>query len=871
MKILIVDDDRDLLNQAKIYLETKNDDFDIHKAMMADKALEKLDEEDYDVIVSDYQMPKMDGLEFLEILREERDSDIPFIIFTGRGREKVAIEALNLGADRYIQKGGKARSQYGVLADAIRQEYEMYDKEIQLRKSEREKRNILNSTSELVAFQDKDHKIIWANKAAGESVGKSSEELEGLKCYEIWNDKDEPCENCPVEKAIKTDELERGDMRTKDGRYWSIVANPVKDKEGDVEGIVKVCLDLTKRKEAEDKMQERIKRDERLFENLGDAVFVVRVGDEDHGEILKVNSTAVEQTGWEEDELLGRDIHEAIVKDPEKLSAKNVGKKLENDESVSVTLKRERKDGSTYWAEEIIVPFNFEGNKAALVVSRDITERRETKQRLEMAIGGSELGIWDWNIKNDKIEINEKWANTMGYDIEEVGKDISFWKEHVHPDDLQNAYEKLEKHLEGETENFEAEYRIQTKEGSWRWIKDIGKVVEKDKDGEPNRIVGVQQDITESKKAEKNLRDSERKLKELHEVATKIENAEKEDEICKIAVDAAENVLDFYVCSIVFIDENGKRVIKAASKDVSSDYYRKVSPDEETLVARTFYDNTSYLVADVKKHKYAKPAKEKYRSAISVPIENKGVFQAISPGVADFDEGDLEMAELLIDHVTEALERKEMRDREEFLHSLLRHDVRNKSSLADGYLELIEENELPDEVEGYLKKARDEIGKNLDIIDKIRKLREIEEEGDISEINLQKVIDDVLSKYESQAEEKGIEIKKEECDFLVEGGSLLEELFSNLIENSIKHSSCDEIKITPKKIDGRCVVTIEDDGKGISEKEKIFEKGYKKGDNAGTGLGMYIVKEIVGNYNGSIEVEDVESGGSRFIIYLNKC
>ena len=144
----------------------------------------------------------------------------------------------------------------------------------------------------------------------------------------------------------------------------------------------------------------------------------------------------------------------------------------------------------------------------------------------------------------------------------------------------------------------------------------------------------------------------------------------------------------------------------------------KVGPDEETLVARTFYDNTSYLVADVKKHKYAKPAKEKYRSAISVPIENKGVFQAISPDVDDFDERDLEMAELLIDHVTEALERKEMRDREEFLHSLLRHDVRNKSSLADGYLELIEENELPDEVEGYLKKARDEIGKNLDIIDR---------------------------------------------------------------------------------------------------------------------------------------------------------
>lgn len=61
-------------------------------------------------------MPEIDGLEFLEIIREEKGMDIPFIMFTGKGREDVAMDALNLGADRYIQKGGNPKSQYGLLA-----------------------------------------------------------------------------------------------------------------------------------------------------------------------------------------------------------------------------------------------------------------------------------------------------------------------------------------------------------------------------------------------------------------------------------------------------------------------------------------------------------------------------------------------------------------------------------------------------------------------------------------------------------------------------------------------------------------------------------------------------------------------------------
>ncbi|MFW6142563.1 MAG: sensor histidine kinase, partial [Candidatus Saliniplasma sp.] len=69
-----------------------------------------------------------------------------------------------------------------------------------------------------------------------------------------------------------------------------------------------------------------------------------------------------------------------------------------------------------------------------------------------------------------------------------------------------------------------------------------------------------------------------------------------------------------------------------------------------------------------------------------------------------------------------------------------------------------------------------------------------------------------------------------------------------------------------------CIVTVEDDGKGIADdiKEKIFERGFKKGENAGSGLGMYLVKEIVESYGGSIDVKDSELGGARFDVILKR-
>jgi|GEM_PF-4069271 len=121
MLILFVDDDHGLLDQARYVLEDKWPDFEVITVDSGDDALDVLSKKKVDVVISDYMMSPMDGLELLERVRD-RYGDMPFILFTGKGREEVAMEALNMGADRYLRKGGDPTTQYEMLAQAIQQE-----------------------------------------------------------------------------------------------------------------------------------------------------------------------------------------------------------------------------------------------------------------------------------------------------------------------------------------------------------------------------------------------------------------------------------------------------------------------------------------------------------------------------------------------------------------------------------------------------------------------------------------------------------------------------------------------------------------------------------------------------------------------------
>ena len=150
-------------------------------------------------------------------------------------------------------------------------------------------------------------------------------------------------------------------------------------------------------------------------------------------------------------------------------------------------------------------------------VAQDITERRlteqalvETNERLGMALSAGQLGLWDWYIQTGASLFDEGWSEMLGYRHRELVQTYATWRSLVHPDDLEATEAILMAHVEGKTPFYAANFRMRAKSGEWVWIYDRGKVVEWDDAGAPVRAVGVHVNITEHKRAELALRESER-------------------------------------------------------------------------------------------------------------------------------------------------------------------------------------------------------------------------------------------------------------------------------------------------------------------------------------------------------------------------
>ena len=142
-------------------------------------------------------------------------------------------------------------------------------------------------------------------------------------------------------------------------------------------------------------------------------------------------------------------------------------------------------------------------------------ELRELSERLRLAVEGADVGVWDWDLRTDEVRFDERWAAMLGYDRSEISFELSAWEDRVHPDDVDDAWAALEAHFDGETEFYRCDHRMRAKSGEWRWIRDRGRVVERDADGEPVRAVGIHMDVTEEKERERELERYQRVLDEL--------------------------------------------------------------------------------------------------------------------------------------------------------------------------------------------------------------------------------------------------------------------------------------------------------------------------------------------------------------------
>ncbi len=116
---------------------------------------------------------------------------------------------------------------------------------------------------------------------------------------------------------------------------------------------------------------------------------------------------------------------------------------------------------------------------------------RESERRWQFALEGAGDGVWDWNAQTNNVFFSRQWKAMLGYGDDEIGDSLDEWDKRVHPDDRDRCYEDLEKHFRGETSEYRNEHRLLCKDGTYKWILDRGKVVERTEDEKPLRVIGT--------------------------------------------------------------------------------------------------------------------------------------------------------------------------------------------------------------------------------------------------------------------------------------------------------------------------------------------------------------------------------------------
>jgi len=207
----------------------------------------------------------------------------------------------------------------------------------------------------------------------------------------------------------------------------------------------------------------------------------------------------------------------------------------------------------------------------------------------------------------------------------------------------------------------------------------------------------------------------------------------------------------------------------------------------------------------------------------------------------------------------------------DLFYSILKHDVKNKVRLIKGSLQILRyECDLTDRAEERLEQMERIIDNCLELIENISTYRELGEE-EPKPIDMKEYLQDVLYAMEDLLDDNGFDVRTDlQEQRPVIGGPLIKNVCSNVIENAVKHSGGEIIKISCELKDNCLIVSIEDDGKGIGEgmEKKIFCKGFTTEKECGTGLGLYLVDKVMEVYGGRVEVKRSGSGGARFDLFF---
>ena len=254
-------------------------------------------------------------------LKGKKTVDLPLFYQKRKDGSTIIVK---ISARHYELQGKKVNiSTIRDITDSKKIEYS-------LQEAEAEKKAILNSIAFNLIFLSTDFNIIWANKAAAESINKKEEQLIGHKCYEFWGEGEKICIHCPTKKALKSKRTVSVNVTTKEGHTKRIVGSPVSSPDGVVLGAIDMAEDITERKRAENKIAYEQSLMQLLFENIPDLVFFK----DRNRKFVHVSDSFCNLLGCNHDYIVGKTDEDIFSKEVSEELSKDDGQVIENGTSI---------------------------------------------------------------------------------------------------------------------------------------------------------------------------------------------------------------------------------------------------------------------------------------------------------------------------------------------------------------------------------------------------------------------------------------------------------------------------------------------------------------------------------------------------------
>ncbi len=402
----------------------------------------------------------------------------------------------------------------------------------------------------------------------------------------------------------------------------------------------------------------------------------------------------------------------------------------------------------------------------------------------------------------------------------------------------------------GEMQTIEYELAVQS---GVEWFE--ARVAPLETTADPRMVLWVARKVTEQK-------ERELALETLHDVSTTIQSAKTIEEACEQTVKAADDVLSLEMCSAVI--REGEWLVPYATSEESPENGSRRMRLDQGLAGKTYQSGESCVVDDITEDDETDPATDVYRAGLSVPIGKHGVFQAAHTEPRAFSEQDIALAELLISHTTQAIERIErerdltkQKERLDKFASLISHDLRNPLNVAELRLDLARQSEDSP----HLADVDQALSRMEQLIEDLLLLaKQGEAIGEPQPVRLREVVTECWENVDTTNGTLNCNVSGE----IQADRSRLASVLENLFRNALEHGG-DEVTVTVGSLDNGFFVA--DDGPGISPERQgqVFESGYSTTED-GTGFGLAIVNEVVEAHGWDIEVTESTHSGARFEI-----